>query len=464
MTAPTPIMRMFGWAAVFILAWFAADSLGALVVSGDTLALVGEVDRMLAAIKAGHPTAWGGQMPLLQQIPATFLKLAGLADAMAARWLAVLSLIAFVALLARAILRLRVVSSRVAAFVAAVLLSGPLLWYARASFGEMLAALFTLGFAVQCREGNSDRLLFAEGLLAGISKETAFPFLVLLGASASFGTGERWTDRAFRSRRFKVLVLTASVSLIVNAAFNLLRFGTPLNRSYVDARYVVSSLERQASYFLGLWFSPNGGLLFFWPSFVLLLVLSAQQVARRWRAAADWPTRLGLASPLAGICIALLGLTLGFSRWAFPMGWICWGPRFFIPWIPAFAYVLAASYARPLDSILEEWSLRPWKGWCVGIALAIASIPQFEIPFDGGIIPRFFAPDANFPKAAIIQDDPDYYFRYIDHLMWRKGSVLREGYRALRPIPSPKTLAMIGDFLFVWMLVVARPNRANRAD
>jgi len=50
--SPSPIIRMFGWAAMVVLAWFAADSLGALVVSGDTLALVGEVDRMLAAIKA----------------------------------------------------------------------------------------------------------------------------------------------------------------------------------------------------------------------------------------------------------------------------------------------------------------------------------------------------------------------------------------------------------------------------
>jgi len=174
--------------------------------------------------------------------------------------------------------------------------------------------------------------------------------------------------------------------------------------------------------------------------------------------------RCRLVSPLAGISLALLGLTLGFSRWAFPMGWICWGPRFFIPWLPAFAYVLAAAYARPLHSALEAWSLRRWKGWCIGIAVAVASIPQFEIPFNEEIIPRFFAPDANFPKAAIIQNDPHYYFRYIDHLMWSKGSVLREGYRALRPIPSPKTLAMIGDFLFVWVLVVARPNRANRAD
>jgi len=455
---------MFGWAAMVVLAWFAADSLGALVVSGDTLALVGEVDRMLAAIKAGHPTGWGGQMPLLQQIPAIFLKLAGLEDAMAAKWLAVLSLVAFFALLARAFVRLRVESRRLAAFLVAVLLSGPMLWYGRTSFGEMLAALFTLGFAVQCQGGNSDRLLFVEGLLAGISKETAFPFVLLLGASASFGSGERWKDPSFRWRRSKLLVLTALASLILNVAFNWLRFGTPLNRSYVDPRYIVSSLERQASYFFGLWFSPNGGLLLFWPSFVLLLVLSAQQAVRGWRAAADLPTKLGLVSPVAGMSLALLGLTLGFSRWAFPMGWICWGPRFFIPWLPAFAYVFVATYARPLHSVLEEWSLRRWKGWCIGIALAVASIPQFEIPFNEEIIPRFFAPDANFPKAAIIQDDPDYYFHYIDHLMWRKQSVLREGYRALRPIPSPKTLAMIGDFLLVWALVLARPSRTNRRE
>jgi len=233
--------------------------------------------------------------------------------------LAVLSLVAFFALLARAFVRLRVESRRLAAFLVAVLLSGPMLWYGRTSFGEMLAALFTLGFAVQCQGGNSDRLLFVEGLLAGISKETAFPFVLLLGASASFGSGERWKDPSFRWRRSKLLVLTALASLILNVAFNWLRFGTPLNRSYVDPRYIVSSLERQASYFFGLWFSPNGGLLLFWPSFVLLLVLSAQQAVRGWRAAADLPTKLGLVSPVAGMSLALLGLTLGFSRWALPL-------------------------------------------------------------------------------------------------------------------------------------------------
>jgi hypothetical protein len=261
--------RLLRWAAASVLA---ATLVVALLeylrlfnLEGDTFAMVAEVGRMVAAFRAGHPSHWGAQFPLLQQIPATLLKLVGLPDAAVVRWLALLSLAAFAGLLSHAWV-IRRESPQAGRLFAFVLLSGPLLWYARSSFGEMLAAFFTLSFAARCRERSPGPWIVVDGILAGISKETSFPFLFILGCVASFGDAERWKDREFISSRIRIVALAVLVPAAANAAFNQLRFGTVLNVTLMNPLFRVSSLSDQASFFLGFWLSPNGGILLFWPS------------------------------------------------------------------------------------------------------------------------------------------------------------------------------------------------------
>src|SRR5205823_13112903 len=105
-------------------------------------------------------------------------------------------------------------------------------------------------------------------------KETAFPFFVLLGIAGTFCNAAVWTERAAMVKRVAVLIAAASSAVIVNAAFNYVRFGTVANRAYLDPTLIVSSTD-QLSFFAGLWASPNGGVLVFCPAFAVLLIYSA---------------------------------------------------------------------------------------------------------------------------------------------------------------------------------------------
>src|SRR5207249_4558560 len=81
----------------------------------------------------------------------------------------------------------------------AVLLSGPLLWYATSSFGEMLAALVTTALVAACLRRAGAALVGLLLVLAGLSKDTALPFLLLLGLGSSL-LNPGWAERGFRRR------------------------------------------------------------------------------------------------------------------------------------------------------------------------------------------------------------------------------------------------------------------------
>ena len=59
--------------------------------------------------------------------------------------------------------------------------------------------------------------------------------------------------------------------------------------------------------YAAVWVAPNGGLLPFWPSFAVLLLLSAMAVVRTVRPLPAWPGRLLWLAPAAGVAATLLG-------------------------------------------------------------------------------------------------------------------------------------------------------------
>src|SRR5437660_529124 len=128
-------------------------------------------------------------------------------------------------------------------------------------------------------------------VLASISKDTAFPFLFLLAIAA----GER---------RWKLLIGSAAAGAAVTLLFNYLKFGSIFNQAYLDPIFIVHSPAVQASFFLGIWFSPNGGVLFFWPAFFALLLIAGRTALRDRRRSV----------PFAIAIAVLAGLTAGFSR------------------------------------------------------------------------------------------------------------------------------------------------------
>jgi hypothetical protein len=442
-------------AVMLLIASACARYLTRLEPQGDTFVLVGDVRRMIAAFRGGAGTGFSGQFALLQQIPATALELAGMSDTATVRMLALVNLLAFVGLLARAWLAANKTSRAMAVVLVLVLIASPLLWYARTSFGEMLAAYFTLAFAVRSSKARPGAGVYVAGFLAGISKETAFLFLPILGVAAAASNPAFRQERSARNAFVRSLIAIALLSFVTNGAFNYLRFGTLTNRFYSNPAFTVS-LRDQASFFAGLWFSPNGGVLVFWPAFFALLVASVFAARRSWRFAQDEASRIAAVVPVAGISIAMLGLTVGLSRWAFPMGWICWGSRFLVPWLPAFAYVLMDAYSPDLVDMLRRATASPWTSWALAIVLTAIAVPQFAVLFKPSMISNFFAPDAAFPAVAIIHQDRDYYLHFINYLLWRKLSPWCDAYR-LTPVNAALfTFASSIGLLWLWSWCASR--------
>jgi hypothetical protein len=69
----------------------------------------------------------------------------------------------------------------------------------------------------------------------------------------------------------RTIALAFVVSGAVVIGFNFLRFGSFRNELYLNPIFLVPDLGTQLRNAAGLWLSPSGGLLTFWPSFGALL-------------------------------------------------------------------------------------------------------------------------------------------------------------------------------------------------
>ena len=185
----------------------------------------------------------------------------GLSDGLVIRLLACLSLLAFGLILVRGCRKARGYSrglgARVFAFVCLV---GVLPWYGRSSFGEALAAWIILESVMAARAGS--RAFVPVFVLAALSKDTALPFLVLLSWAAAYEIPG--------SVRKRTIGLASAASIAALLTFNLVRYGALRNEFLLDPVFVVSDLATHLKSFLGIWFSPNGGLLVFWPALGVL--------------------------------------------------------------------------------------------------------------------------------------------------------------------------------------------------
>lgn len=397
---------------------------------------------------------WGGQFPLLQKIPVLLMKSFGYQNEAVLHGLGVLSLVSFALVLYwgwRSLLR---ESARLAWFFLTVLLSGPLLWYGNSTFGEMLASLVTLGFVIAWREKAAGWKVLLFSVMASISKDTAFPFLLLLGLAAMVEV--RDPDRTFgwAFHRWRFLLASILFGSAVSFMFNYMKFGSIFNSAYLNPVLIVPSIGIQLSFFLGIWFSPNGGVLFFWPSFCLLVVLggvSAFRDVRRWTQAA----------PFLAVILVLAGLTFGFSKWFAPMGWVCWGPRLLLPWLPAAGYVLLTSYASEIERRLAVILGSGRRFVFIGVVFSLLALPHFIVLFQPEVMGRFFSPDEYCPEIAYIEKNPSYYYKCLNHGLWTKRSMLLD---AFRPVPHAAPLALSLAYGIFLMGMWRRAKKGGNGD
>ena len=448
--------RIFRACLVVLTAVVAAKYVATLNFQGDTYTLLSDVDRLLASVQRGKWSGWKGELALLQKLAAILVKSQGLSTDACLAVLAFINLAAFAGILWMSWNSLERLSRRSAIVFTAIVLSGPMLWYARSTFGEVLAAFCTMGLVVACWEQAKSWKIFFWFVAAGISKDTIFPFLfmlALLSTRVARKPGGDWT--VLRSR-LGLLSAACVTTVAVNVAFNYLRFSSPFNMAYLDPLYIVPRWSIQLSFFFGLLFSPNGGLLFFWPAFVLWLLLGGVCAVR---SAVGQLRGLALI-PWVTIVLVLLGLTLGLSKWFAPLGWVCWGPRLVLPALPALTYLLTVYYGSEMQLWLSKTLLRKRLAWFTGGALGLLALPNFVVLFKPDLMLSVFRDDAVCPHVAIIQNNAEYYYHCINHCLWTKRSVLLDAY-AQASLHGDVLYALLGSLLLACLIGTASNRRSS---
>jgi hypothetical protein len=226
----------------------------------------------------------------------------------------------------------------------------------------------------------------------------------------------------------------AGLTVGVSVAFNYFRFGTFFNGSYASKLNIVPSFRLHLSFFMGMWFSPNGGLAFFWPSFMLLYIAVFAAVLlgiarNKFIEPNSAPPRRSLRYyfPLLTISAILFLLTAGFSKWYTPLGGFAWGPRFMLPWIPAMSLLLVYFYRVELTGLLRFVLIHP-VGFVLGSLLVVsASLPQFSILFGEFVLAKIFAyPEC--PHVPVIQEGAAYYYQCLQTQIWPRTLMISELY------------------------------------
>ncbi len=366
--------------------------------------------KCLSEGKVGHCPE-GGMFPLLQKIPTAIGLQLGMTDDAIVEFLIYVNMLATFLLLyfggkslaSRSVFRRN--------WYWALIVLSPFLWYARTSFSETLGAALIFATVLLCSNQNTLRWGALVLVIAGLSKETAWPFLILLSLAAQL-VGEK--SATLKSIRYIEIILAGLLSLGLHTLYNYFRFGGPLNEGYLNPMFIVPSLGIHLSFLTGLFFSGNGGIAWFCPLFLPLSIVALVRLKE------------GVAKNAAAILTlaSFMALAVGMARWYAPFGWIAWGPRLLMPWIPAAAWLLLQSFPIEWDAAFLQSikSTRLFLPLC--LILAFFLFPQVAVIFRNELIWIPFANDATCPNPTIIQRDIPYYYRCLNYYIWGKTPIL----------------------------------------
>jgi hypothetical protein len=271
-----------------------------------------------------------------------------------------------------------------------VLLSGPMIVYARTTAGEALATGLLVSVVAATAVPASPPLVALALLAASLTKETSYPFIVALGVLGLLVARGR---TGVSIRRHLIWGAGGLVAGIVLASlFNVVRFGSVLNTNYLEPELRTPGLVRPLEYALALIVSPNGGIVPYWPAAAALLVTACllPLVFRSGAKLDMWP-----ALVLIGVMTAL---TLGFASWwdIFGNGY---GPRLTLPWVLPLVLAALVAYGEALGDLALRL-LTPW--WRMVLVLAAAFL--LALPHVG----HLWKPDAvgGFASGSPVCDAP----------------------------------------------------------
>lgn len=415
-------------------------------VDGDSTALVAGAHGAISCVRDGKWTGCGEQVvhfPLLQYLLAVPAIGLGASDSTVLVILSVVNgLCLAAAFAASVVVGYRTEGWRGAWLMLAVVMTSPLVVYGGHTFREGLAAAILAGLILVIVSRGSTWAIGVLALLAGLSQETAAPFVGVLGLLAA---RDRGSPRLLpRPARWLPLAVGLGVAVVLNAAFNVFRYASVRNQELLDADYTVPRLSWRLVLGASLWFSPNGGIVWFWfgATVVVLAVVArgALGVVRTPHEPRRWAPNLVLGG-------LLLVHTAGLASWWVPWGWIAWGPRLSLPvW---FGAVLVAFHLEgPWLAACVRWLLASAVRATAGIVVVIVfALPQIgaladEAPYVRAMFGRAHGECPLITPPQVFPGVDDEFFRceLVDRA-WRRPSVLVD--RGLSALGWPQALLVL---------------------
>lgn len=248
----------------------------------------------------------------------------------------------------------------------AVVLSGPLIVYARTTFGEALATALLVCLVAATTLRAPPQIVALAVLAASLTKETSYPFVAALGVLGLLLASRR-TGRPVR-RHLTWGAAGLAVAIVAASLFNLVRFGSPLNTNYLEPELRTPGLLRPLEYSLALLVSPNGGIVVYWLSAsALVLAACALPLAFRSRLRLD-------PRPALVLTAIVLGLNLGLATWwdIFGHGY---GPRLTVPWVLPIVLLALVAYGEVLGDLARRLLAPTWRLLLVFAVVFASALP-----------------------------------------------------------------------------------------
>jgi hypothetical protein len=297
----------------------------------------------------------------------------------------------------------------VGALVAVLLIPTPLLYYAGTPWGEPVAVLLNLSVVLCFVFRLPAAWVFFAAAAAGIAKEVSFPTIVLVGGACALAVYGR--DRKKLWWILAALVGGAIFGQALDSLLNLARYGTLTNVDY-SMFPAVPGVGLRLQLAVAVWLAPGGGVLPYWPTYLLVIALLVVAAWRGWR--------VGRWLAMAPAALLLMALTIDtgiLASWYAPFGWIAWGPRLMIPWLPAIAIAAlvvapgtAAAFAHALFS-------RPLTALVVAAAAVYGVTLNVAARTTEAWTNFFSTPTPACPTQAGI-GQPHYYYSCLTNAMW----------------------------------------------
>jgi hypothetical protein len=451
---PASIVAVAGAFAFLVAVWIALPW-----VSGDTPFVLDGSNAFLTCLHnhdysacgyTGKLNYWGlmtsvGDWPLLQHIP-DLISIGLGADGHAART-RILELLSVTGVVASVVLAWIVLSraGQRAWFWAfmLVVLSSPLVWYARTTAAEALATGLLVCFVAATVLPAHPVLVGLAAVGASWTKETSYPFIAALGVLGLVLAARRTGIRIRPHLIWGTIGL--AVGILTASLFNVVRYGKVISPNFFESELHTPGVARKLEYAAGVLVSPSGGMFVFWPAASVLVLAACLLALWRRREVDVWPAVV--------LLLVILGLTIGFASWWTPFGWSAIGPRLALPWGLPLVLLALVAYGSALRPPVARLLASPWRLLLVfGVVLAF-TLPNIGTTWRPNATGSFFA-QQNPPCDAPWRGGVEKWNRCQHEQMWFDRPMVLYGLHGVRSAGGAVTTALLALGLLGCLLLL----------